>query len=122
MTDLSLNDRAEVMQMAWRTMRHHDNQWVYDWTPGSNYGSRRKPSLTEFRARFSAALKAAWANMRERLAHRAACRAARATARPLDVIEFEKTMLENKSRWSQADYARMSELTQEAYVWSTVND
>ena len=119
MTTLTLtNYRAEVMKLAWKfTTERHENQWVYDWTPGPGYGSRRKPNVGELRTIFAAMLREAWANINMRLAYIRKCLAARATARPLDVIRAERDMLQNKSRWTQADYARDDALRQEEAVW-----
>ena len=60
-------DRAELFRIAWmRTRQDQDARWVYDWTPGSTYGSRRSSPAAERRAVFAKHLRSAWADMRAR--------------------------------------------------------
>lgn len=106
-------NRRQVMTTAWALVRgemQRDFRFIYDWTPGPTYGQRRETTAEEKRAVFAAALRRAWATVKD-AARITAER--RQTARPVAELRAMIENLENTDTLAHAGLQRLSELRSE---------
>lgn len=110
-------DRAELFRLAWKWARQDEAyHWVYDWTPGKAYGTRRAATGAERRAIFAHHLKRAWAEMKRVANYRAAQAAAFAKLRNHDDIQAEILTFECKDTIRGADWTRLDALRAELHA------
>lgn len=103
-------DRAAILRCAWAWAKSDDAfRWVYDWTPGNNYGRRRATTAAERRAVFAKHLRAAWADHKATAARAAA--PSIFSAVPTAMLRAEVVALENcDARLGWARQERISTL------------
>lgn len=106
-------DRAAILRRAWAWAKADAAfTWVYDWTPGKTFGSRRASTAAERRAIFAKHLRAAWADYK-RTAARAVVPSIFSTVATAD-LRAEVVMLENcDARLGWARQERLSTLRRE---------